>query len=298
MKTGLEHLLKAFPPQVQFAVTLALVGILFAIIVVVESRKVLKRQGPLFETNRGLQKKLESVDSLQGIMTDPQDARILGKRKQNLERKIETRQLRDQFREYADERMKEANAETAKLFRPKKFFAFAYYMVATLLYTALLLSTLRLLTYPKGFTPLAVFHKTTGMLSALVVVILSVLVCFGIKKAWQRAQVNFAFRTYLLPLIGGDGKDIADQEQAAFSKMVAARQSSAPKIGFLAPASGILTGLAAPIYTMCMYHLQFFPTNMFLLLFGTIFMVLWFYGLIYFCVSALRYLFRKTNEMY
>ncbi|MCO6557837.1 MAG: hypothetical protein J6575_00030 [Bifidobacterium sp.] len=80
--------------------------------------------------------------------------------------------------------------------------------------------------------------------------------------------------------------------------MVDARKSSTPKIGFLAPASGILTGVAAPIYTMCIYHLQFFPTKMFLLLFGTIFMVLWFYGLIYFCVSALRYLFRKTDKTY
>ncbi|MCO6557836.1 MAG: hypothetical protein J6575_00025 [Bifidobacterium sp.] len=209
MKTGLEHSMKAFPPQVQFAVTLAFVGILFAVIVVVESRKVLKKQGPLFETNRGLQKKLESVDSLQRIMTDPQDAQILGKRKQNLERKIETRQLRDQFREYAEERFKELDAQTAKLFKPKKFFAFAYYMVATLLYTALLLSTLRLLTYPKGFTKLAVWHKTMGMLTALIVVILGVVVCFGIKKAWQRMQVNFAFRTYLLPLMGNGEKDVA-----------------------------------------------------------------------------------------
>ncbi|WEV47284.1 hypothetical protein OZX62_03105 [Bifidobacterium sp. ESL0690] len=290
--------MKAFPPQVQFAVTLALVGILLALVIVVESRKVLKKQGPLFESNKRLQKKIESVDSLQRIMTDPQDAQILAKRKQNLERKIETRQLRDQFREYADERLKEADAETAKLFKPKKFFAFAYYMVATLLYTALLLSTLRLLTYPKGFTPLAVFHKTTGMLIALVVVILGVLVCFGIKKAWQRSQVNFAFRTYLLPLISSDNKDVANQEQAAFDKMVDARKSSAPKVGFLAPVSGILTGIAAPIYTMCIYHLQFFPTNMFLLLFGTVFMVIWFYGLIYFCVSALRYMFRKSDCAY
>ncbi|WEV42430.1 hypothetical protein OZX57_02960 [Bifidobacterium sp. ESL0682] len=227
----------------------------------------------------------------------PKDEKFLEKRKSYFQKKLETRQLQKQFQEYGRERLGENNPEVEKIFKPRKFFAFTFYSVLFFICTLLLAVVMSLFVHEDNLSyPIFTKNKMLNLFVCVIFFVGGIFLCVGLQQLWQRIQISFVFRTFLLPRIHVEGGYAINSEESAFAKMIEIRKINNPRFGFIAPLSGALFGCSIPFYILCANLLRIFPNNLILSILGFVLMLFWFYGLFYSIISFAIFLSCETNN--